>query len=320
VILIFLAVAAAGAAVWFLVLRSQVSDRGNTTPVVGSAGSAAPTAVAASGGSGAAHTPAPAQPPPPTGAAATGAPPPPAGGSATPAGTGAAKAELVETEIAASVDGATVEITGTDQKGPAPFTAKLEKGKPYKARISARGFAATEIDIQGGAAKQTFKLVAKPRLIMVSSDPPGAQIFVDGAPTGKVTPIEIELTAAQVAKKSVRVELRKKGFRPLASTFDVTKFTDGDTQMTARFDEKLAVAPVVTRPPAGGRPPSTPPGSDTSSDTGSTDTTAPPSGGSAQGGDGSTPTPPATPPAAPPSGTGSTAGSAEPTPEFDKPK
>jgi uncharacterized protein (TIGR02266 family) len=325
VILIFLAVAAAGAAVWFLVLRSQVSesrDRGNATPAAGSAGSAAPTAVAASGGSGAAHTPAPAQSPPPTGAAATGAPPPPAGGSATPAGTGAARAELVETEIA-SVDGATVEIIGTDQKGPAPFNAKLEKGKPYKARITARGFAANEIDILGGAPKQTFKLVAKPRLIMVSSDPPGAQIFIDGTPTGKVTPVEIELTAAQVAKKSVRVELRKKGFRPLASTFDVAKFTDGDTQMTARFDEKLAVAPAVTRPPAGGRPPSTPPGSDTSSDTGSADPTAPPSGGSAQGGDGSTatpPTPPATPPAAPPSGTGATAGSAEPTPEFDKPK
>src|SRR5262249_36298241 len=156
------------------------------------------------------------------------------------------RTDLIETEIAASVDGATVEITGTDQKGPAPFTAKLEKGKSYKARITARGFATTEIDIQGGASKQNLKLVAKPRLITVSSDPPGAAISIDGAQTGKVTPFEIELTAAQAAKKSVRVDLRKKGFRPVAATIDFAKFNDGDTQMTARLDEKLAVAPLVS--------------------------------------------------------------------------
>ncbi|HEX3475655.1 MAG TPA: TIGR02266 family protein [Kofleriaceae bacterium] len=320
VILIFLAVAAAGAAVWFLVLRAQISesrDRGTATPPGGSAGSASPTSVA---GAGAAHPAAPAQPPPPTGGEATGAPPAPAG-SAAPAETGAAKAELVETEIAASVDGASVEITGTDQKGPAPFTAKLEKGKPYKARITARGFAATEIDIQGGAPKQNLKLVAKPRFLKVSSDPPGAQILIDGTAIGKTTPSEIELTAAQAAKKSIRVGLRKPGFRGLERTIDFAKYVDGDTQMTARVDEKLTTPPPAPRTPVGAaRPPS--PGSDTGSGAGS-DSAATPGGGTPAGGsgDGSTaaPPPPPTPPA-PPSGTGSTAGSAEPEPEFNKPK
>jgi uncharacterized protein (TIGR02266 family) len=317
-IVIFLAVAAAGAAVWFFVLRPQISeprDRSTQAPSVGSTGSAAAPAVATAGSGSA---PAPATPP---ATGATGAPPP-GPGSAAPSSAGATKAELVETEIAASVDGpsgakldgAAVEIGGTDQQGPAPFTARLEKGKSYKVRITARGFATSEIDVKGGDSKQTAKLVAKPRLLMVSSDPPGAQIAIDGAPTGKLTPFEVELTAAQAMKKSVRVVLRKTGFRPLDRTIDFAKFIDGDTKMTAKLDEKLTTAPVATRPPAGARPPS--PGSDTGSTPGSPDGAATPSGGSAQGGDSSTP--PAPPPAPPPSG--STAGSAEPEPDFNKPK
>lgn len=76
-----------------------------------------------------------------------------------------------------------------------PFTAKLEKGKWCKVRISARGFAAEDIYFKGGAPKQTVKLVTKPRIISIASDPPGAQITIDGAPAGR-TPAEIELTAA----------------------------------------------------------------------------------------------------------------------------
>jgi uncharacterized protein (TIGR02266 family) len=325
-IVIFLAVAAAGAAVWFFVLRPQIGeprDRSMQAPSVGSTGSAAAPAVATAG-SGSAPTTAPATPPATGATGATGAPPP-GPGSAAPTAAGATRAELVETEIAASVDGpsgakldgAAVEIGGTDQQGPAPFTARLEKGKSYKVRITARGFATSEIDVKGGDLKQTAKLVAKPRLLLVSSDPSGAQISIDGAPTGKLTPFEVELTAAQAMKKSVRVVLRKAGFRLLDRTIDFARFTDGDTKMTAKLDEKLTPAPVATRPPAGARPPT--PGSDPGGAPGSPDGAATPSGGSAQGGDSSTPPAPTpTPPAAPPSG--GAAGSAEPEPDFNKPK
>jgi uncharacterized protein (TIGR02266 family) len=337
-ILIFLAVAAAGAAVWFFVLRPQVSeprDRGTADPSVGSAGSAAATGPAvATAGSGSARA---ATTPPPAGAAATATPAAPSpgssgspgspgsggsGGSAEPAAAGAAQPELAETEITASVEGATVEIAGTDQSGPAPFTAKLEKGKPYKVRITARGFATSEIDIKGGDSKQSTKLVAKPRFLAVSSDPSGAQISIDGSATGKTTPAEIELTAAQAAKKSLHVVLRKPGFRAVDRAVDFARFTDGETRMTAKLDEKLTTAPAVTRPPAGGsaRPPGS--GSDTGSAPGSSDGAAAPGGGSTQspGGEGSTaPPPPPAPP--PPSGTASTGGpSAEPEPDFNKPK
>ena len=71
-------------------------------------------------------------------------------------------APTVDTVIASSVPkGATVEIVGTDQKGPAPFTAKLEKDKVYKARVQAPGFQALELDVKGGQEKATAKLVGE---------------------------------------------------------------------------------------------------------------------------------------------------------------
>src|SRR6185295_17865094 len=170
---------------------------------------------------------------------------------------------------AASTDGATVEITGTDQTGPAPFTAKLEKGKPYKVRIMARGFAALELDIKGGDPRQVAKLVAKPRLIALASDPSGAQISIADTRTGHATPFEVELTAAQAARKSVRVLLRMPGFRVIDRTIDAAKFTEDDTRMTFKLDEKLTTAPVVTTRPTGTRPTGATAGSDAGSGAGS---------------------------------------------------
>jgi hypothetical protein len=132
----------------------------------------------------------------------------------------------------------------------------------------------------------------KPRfLLIVSSDPPGAQISIDGSATGMTTPVEFELTPAQAAKKSVRVVLRKPGFRVIDRTIDFAKFKfndgDGDTQMIATLDEKLAVAPMVTGPPSGwrslvrARQPSPDIDSDTDSDLGSAPVA---SGRSTQGG------------------------------------
>jgi hypothetical protein len=151
----------------------------------------------------------------------------------------------------------------------------------------------------------------------VTSDPSGAQISIDGNSTGKTTPAEIELTPAQAAKKSVHVVLRKSGFRAIDRTIDITKYDDADsnTRLVAKIDEKLAPAPVVPRPPAGSAKPG-----GTGSDTGGpgSDSGAAPAGGSPQGGSSDTAAPATPPPApapTPPSG-----GSAEPEPDFNKPK
>ena len=294
-ILIFVVIAGAGTAVWFLILRPQQAEpRDQKTGQTDGAGSA----IAAGPGSERAELPAPGGSNAESAAGTTG--------SNTPS------AELVDTVIGASVDGATVEIPGTDQSGPAPFTAKLEKSKAYKARVSAHGFAISELEIRGGDAKQIAKLVAKPRVISVATDPSGAAISIEGNSTGHTTPFEVDLTPAQAARKTVHVVIRKSGFRAIDRTIDLARFTEEDTRMTFKLDEKMSPAPVATNrpPPSSGsaRPPG--PGSDASG-SGATDGTPVP-GGSTQGSgssDGSAA------PLTPSSGSGS---AAEPEPEFNK--
>ncbi len=163
--------------------------------------------------------------------------------------------ELVDTVIGASVDGARVEIAGTNLAGPAPFTAKLEKGRPYRARITARGFAALELGLKGGDDKPATRLVAKPRVLSIVSDPPGAMIRIDGQATGHTTPHDVELTTAQAAKKTVRVQLRKAGYRVLERPIDLGRLTEDDARMIVKINEKLGVLPRNTPSPA---PPPTP--------------------------------------------------------------
>jgi uncharacterized protein (TIGR02266 family) len=300
VILLLLLVAGAGAAVWFLVLRPRTTAD-STERVTGSSQPGSATT-------------------PGSGAVASGTATP--GSAAAPVGSGA-PAEIAETVISAGVEGASVEISGAGQTGPAPFTARLEKGKPYKARISAHGYATLEVEIKGGDPNRSATLIAKPRVLSIDSDPSGAVILVDSGTTGHTTPFDIELTPAQAQKKSIRVQLRKTGYRALDRTVDLGKLAEEDTRMIAKLSEKLAPAPPITRtgPNAG-----TGKGSDTAG-TGS-DTTAP-ANGSAEG-SGSSPGPVTspsgatgtTPPPPPPSGatTGSSGSAAEPEPDFTKPK
>ncbi len=297
VIAILVVVAAAVAGVWYFVLRGQVEEEATTKPAKGS-GSAV---VAQTGSSG-------------SGALATGS------GSAQ-AMTGSAGSAgvkpvaTVDTVVAASTANATVEVEGTDQSGPAPFTAKLEKDKPYKVHVSAPGFAPKTLDVKGGQDKVVAKLDPKPHVLSVTSEPAGAQVFIDGSGTGKATPVELELTAAQAAKPKLHVMLRKGGFRPVDQMVEAGSFTDDDAKMVSKVDVKLAPMPVAVgggqRPPNGGNTGGT--GSGTPANTGGTGsgTVTPPAGGgsgaSTGGGGSSAPTPP-------PSG----GSAAEPEPDWSK--
>jgi uncharacterized protein (TIGR02266 family) len=226
VILLLVLVASGAAAVWWFVLREkaveQVADvtdpDADTQVAIGSGGSAVMT------------------------------------GSDIMAGSDVGSAAVVPDEPAPTVDtvitaslpkGATVEVVGTDQKGASPFTAKLEQDKAYKARVTAPGYLVTEIDVTGGE-KASAKLVAKPRVVRVTTEPAGADIYVDGVNTRKLTPSEFELTAAQAAKSRVRVSLRRPGYRTVEQTLDAKAFKDQDAQMTASINAKLAVVPKTT--------------------------------------------------------------------------
>ena len=300
-ILILLIVAVAGAAVWFFVLRPRATE-----PAVESAAvPKPPEGAAATPGSAAVAVPA-------TGSAA---------GSDTTAAAAAASnappAQLVDTVIGSSAEGARIEIKGTEQSGGAPFAAKLEKGKSYKVRVTAHGYATLELDIKGGDDKPIAKLVAKPRVISIASDPPGALILVDSVATGRTTPSDVELTPAQGLKKTVRLQLRKSGYKSVERVVEIGKLDEDDTKMSTAFSEKLTVQPPTTPAP---RPtptaPKDPAGS--AADGPVTEPAAPVTTPSQD------PPAPAKEPApaqvAPTPAAPAAAGSGEPEPDFNKPK
>ncbi|HUS29629.1 MAG TPA: hypothetical protein VMZ53_14045, partial [Kofleriaceae bacterium] len=236
------------------------------------------------------------------------------GSATTMVGSGAGKP--VDTVIASAAKGAMVEIEGTDMKGPAPFTAKLEKDRAYKARVTAPGFVAQEIEVKGGAPKVTAKLAAKSKIISVTTDPPGADILVDGVPTSKLTPSDVQLTAAQSARARVRITLRRPGYKQQDQYVETAAWNEGDSSMTASVTAKLVVAPKVVpnnngntttntgsgsgSAGTGDGSATTPTGGGTGSASGTT--TTPPTGGTTTPPTGGTTTPPAGGTTTPPSG------------------
>jgi uncharacterized protein (TIGR02266 family) len=184
------------------------------------------------------------------------------GGTDTPAAPA-----VVDTYVGSSVPGSTVEIIGTRFKGNAPLRAKLERGKAYLARVSAPGYVAQELAFKGGDARPTAKLEPKPRSITINSEPSGALIFVDNANSGFTTPYTLELKGPQLAKKSVRITLRKNGFKTFEKVVDIGAYKDDGTKMSASISETLSV-PVATPPPAGNGSDSTPPAGGSTEPTG----------------------------------------------------
>jgi hypothetical protein len=241
---ILLVVAGGLAAIYFVFLKNNTTTS-TTTPDKGSAivdnNGSAGSAIADNGSAGSAV----AMNGSDTGSAGSA-------GAMTGSNTGSAvamtgsAAHPVDTVIAASVaKGATVEIEGTDMKGPAPFTAKLEKDQQYKARVTAPGFLAQEIEIKGGQAKVTAKLAAKPKTISVTTDPAGADILIDGVPTSKLTPSDVTLTGAQATRPRTRVTLRRPGYKATDQYLDAKAWSEGDLSMSAKVDVKLTVAPKI---------------------------------------------------------------------------
>jgi hypothetical protein len=236
-------------------------------------------------------------------------------GSASETGSAAPAKPLVDTIVASSTPNATVEVEGTDSKGPAPFTAKLEKDQAYKARVTAPGFAAQEVDVKGGQDKVTVNLAPKSRAISLNSDPPGAAIVVDGVNTGKQTPAEIELTSAQANKPRIHVVLRKPGFRPVDQVVEAAGWTEDDSHLRASVHAKLVAAVVTTgggsRPNGAGSASGSGGGSGSGSGSGSDGSSGTPASGGGEGTE-----PPKPPDPKPPAGSGS----GEPEPDWSKPK
>ena len=305
-------VAAAAAAVWFFVLREDATKSVDTV-----APTPAPTETAA-------PTPAP-QPPTPA-----PEPPPPA------------PAETADVVIASSVPGSTVEIVGTSQSGPAPFTAKLEKGKRFVARVSAPDFAPAELDVGTDQPQIKATLQAMARVVRITSTPAGAHIYVDGRDTKKNTPADIELSANEAKKPKIVIGLRKGGFEKFNEPIAKGAFGPTEGKLVASLDAQLVTArarpvpdeePEVIRPsglgggqpsggtgatPGGASPGGTPSGSPTGTPTEGSGTVKPPESRPTEKPPEPTEPKPAEPKPAEPKPAETPKGSAEPTPDWAK--
>src|SRR5262249_38275680 len=131
-----------------------------------------------------------------------------------------------------------------------PYKGNVDKGKTVKAHVSAPGHVAKDVDV---AAGKTVDVALKPmpHVVHVTSKPGGAAIFVDGQPTRRTTPGDVDLTAAQ-AEKGAKIELRKSGFERYVGKVQPGAFSQESERLVAALDANLTAAKVQVTPPGGG--------------------------------------------------------------------
>src|ERR1035437_1153590 len=125
-----------------------------------------------------------------------------------------------EALIDSSPQGAQFQVDGkSDPTWVTPFTvASLSPGK-HIISVSKSGYSSEirSVDVTaGGASSLTLRLASVNALVVVASTPPGAQVVLDGKPTGRVTPAQFA-----VEKGSHTVLLRKQGYLDATGTADL---------------------------------------------------------------------------------------------------
>jgi serine/threonine protein kinase len=127
---------------------------------------------------------------------------------------------LGEALIDSSPQGAQFQVDGkSDPSWVTPFTvASLDPGK-HIISVSKSGYSSEirSVDVAaGGTSSLTLRLAPVNALVVIASTPPGAQVVLDGKPTGRVTPAQFA-----VEKGSHTVLLRKQGYLDETVTADL---------------------------------------------------------------------------------------------------
>jgi hypothetical protein len=122
--------------------------------------------------------------------------------------------------IDSTPQGAQFQVDGkSDPSWITPFTvASLTPGK-HVISVSKSGYSSDirSVDVAAGAKSSlVVHLAAMNALMVVSSTPPGAEVIIDGKPTGRVTPVQFA-----VEKGSHTVLLRKQGYLEETVTADL---------------------------------------------------------------------------------------------------
>lgn len=111
-------------------------------------------------------------------------------------------------EVASQPPGAAVSIDGR-YRGVTPLETEIAPGRPHEVLVAKPGYdtATRRVSIEPrGSAALRLELVARVGPVRVESDPPGAEVFVDGASRG---PAGQELLLLAVPH---RIEVRKAGY------------------------------------------------------------------------------------------------------------
>jgi len=111
-------------------------------------------------------------------------------------------------ELITEPDGAAVSVNG-EFRGQTPLTLRLDPGRQHAIRVTKPGFepVAQELSVEADSGRRlTIALVAQIGVIDVTSEPAGAEIWVDGVNVG-MTPRQLSLTALPHV-----LEVRRAGF------------------------------------------------------------------------------------------------------------
>ncbi len=127
---------------------------------------------------------------------------------------------LGEALIDSSPQGAQFQVDGkSDPTWVTPFTVTSLSPGEHIISANKSGYSSEirSVDVTaGGTSSLPFRLAPVNALVVVNSTPPGAQVVLDGKPTGRVTPAQFA-----VEKGSHTVLLRKPGYLDESVTADL---------------------------------------------------------------------------------------------------
>lgn len=167
-----------------------------------------------------------------------------------------AKPAKVRVLVQSHPEGAEVWVDGQNTGARTNCEIELEPGKTYRIEARKDGFLPkqAEIAVQPGQTPALDILTLVPEeqevALHIESQPPGAEVFVDGQPTGKKTPCDIPLKTGATTQQ-YQIELRAPGFR--SKQVVVTA-----SQGTLPKLSSISLEPEPTPPPEMPKPPSAP--------------------------------------------------------------
>ena len=175
-----------------------------------------------------------------------------AGGDQTAAA--AATPTGVDATVTSTPAGATAQLVGESQSGATPMTFHgLVKGKHYTVRIGQAGFLDKEASFTAGKDKPVaVKLEAKPVVLHVTSDPPGAAVYLDGKRQRHLTPADIPLKGRLADKKEVRLALRKSGYSGTSQRVELAGAVEQSDKMVRDVTFSLERRQIARTQPSGG--------------------------------------------------------------------